>query len=686
MGEACDSSRPPLTLAAARQVLGSMRARDEPESATLPRIEGYIVERELGRGAGGVTYLARRADSEAKVALKVLHLHLGDGPASQRAWRELDALQQVRSPSVPRLLDFGTTSSSLYIATEYVEGTPLDRRFESPAPRDADELKSRVRLLERLARAAHTLHERGVIHRDLKPSNVIVGERDEPFIIDLGIAMLVTPDPLQTLTVEGAPVGTPAFMAPEQARGERHAISTRSDVYSLGAIGCWLCAGATPHDLTGATVHEAIRRVGSDPPRDPRAVWPQVPKPLAAVLTKACATRPADRYASAADLADDLRRWLTREPVQAGRAGPWRKAMRVLERHPAWTTAGASVLLGGSILTASLVASQVSTGRLYREPFQVRVDGEHGRWARLESRLGSLHEWRSSAEEGVSFAGLFDAGATPRLRVATVINDPIGLDAALDAQLCIWDAENPTRLLWRTRGTPDFVRAPRENLPPSTSGDFLNVAEVYTAGHAVFPVEVFAESPGLEIIATHHHRFDPAAIRVYSAGGEVLFEAWHWGSAGQLIWLPEDRLIVVMGCNNEHPLAELGEPGTDFRWPRVIFAVRPEYQARRGWINPTMARPGEGAVWYKCVLPLETADLIGPTVLARAPSDDDPARVDVQLFARDLPSATLAFGLDAEGNVVMRSESDGWRQQSHRLAALDPSLGNLPHVLAMPED
>lgn len=86
------------------------------------------------------------------------------------------------------------------------------------------------------------------------------------------------------------------------------------------------------------------------------------------------------------------------------------------------------------------------------------------------------------------------------------------------------------------------------------------------------------------------------------------------------------------------------------------------------------------------VLPLETADLIGPTVLARAPSDDDPARVDVQLFARGIPSATLAFGLDAQGNVVMRSESDGWRQQPHRLAALDPSLGNLPHMLAMPED
>ncbi len=692
MGDPGEIAHGSLSFAAASRVLAAIQdgpgVRGEGRAnSALPPIEGYMLERELGRGGGGVTYLAHKAGSGAKVALKLLHLPLSEGRASQRAWRELDVLQQIRSPSVPRLLDYGLASQSLYIATEYVEGTPLDRRFESPAPRDADDLRTRVRMLERLARAAHSLHERGVIHRDLKPSNVIVGKGDEPFIIDLGIATLVTPDPMATLTVEGAPVGTPAFMAPEQARGERDSISTRTDVYALGAIGSWLCTGATPHDLAGATLHEAIRRVGSEEPRQPRSVSPELPRLLAAVLAKACAPKPGERYMSAAELAADLGRWLRREPVLATSPGVWRRIARRVERHPAWTTTILCLILGAAIVGSSVLVRQSTISRLYRQPFRVELDEEHGRWARLESRAGPLFEWTSDAERGVGFVELYDAGPAirPRMRIATVIDGPPGAGMALDKQLCVWDARDPTRLLWQTRGTPDYLRAPRENLPPATSADLLSNPEAYTAGAAVV-AEVFAESPGLEIIATHHHRFDPAAIRVYSADGAVLFEAWHWGSASETLWVPQERLIVLSGCNNEHPLEAYGIPGTDLRWPRVVFAVRPRFGARQGWVNPRLARPGEAAAWYRCILPLEAGSLIAPATrppLLLANAAEHPARVlfTISALESDAPGASLTFVLDAEGSTLSPQPSDGWKQRDHPLRRMDLRLGGLPEPL-----
>ena len=269
----------------------------------FPQIAGYVIDRLLGAGGGGTVYRAVRAGSEHTVAIKLLNRRLGAGrgaPEAQRAWRELHLLSQLRLPCLPHVHDYDEHEGRLYIVTDYVDGLPLAEYCEEHKL----DCEARVKLLAAVADCVQTLHEHGVIHRDVKPANVIINPHGQPIIIDLGIAALLTDDVMETLTAEGAPIGSPAFMAPEQARGERDKISTRSDVYSLGATAYYILTGEPPHDMT-ATIHEAVRRVAQDDPRDPRELDRTLPKPLASVLWKAVSPKPADRYASAAGLAAD---------------------------------------------------------------------------------------------------------------------------------------------------------------------------------------------------------------------------------------------------------------------------------------------------------------------------------------------------------------------------------------------
>ncbi len=652
------------------------------ESPRRPIIDGYVLDRELGSGASGITYLAYKPGAEARVALKVLHASLSNKTKASRAWRELEMLQQIRVPCVPRLLDYGTTGGSLYIATEFLEGSPLDRLYAHAKPANPAEMRERMQLLERIARAAHTLHEHGVIHRDLKPSNVIVmpngpdGQGGTPFIIDLGIALIDTPDLHHTLTIEGPPIGTPAFMAPEQARGESAAISTRSDIYSLGAIGYWLCTGETPHDLAGVTLHEAIRRVGSEVPRGARGISGKLPKPLAAILDTACAAKSADRYASAADFADDIRRYLSREPVRATNPGPWRRLIRSVERHPVTTTAAVCLIL----LLTTLAARQATIWAFYQRPFRVVISTPDRQWARLESRSGDvLYEWQTDTGV-VRYAQLVDAGvgSSPRMRVITVLEEPLPPYNGPAQQLCVWDANNPDRLLWSTTGEPPEFQAPRHSLPEGTSGDFLATKEHYFASEVVV-ADVFDGTPGNELIVTFSHTFDPSTIRVYTIDGELLYQAWHWGSIESPVWLEEEGLLIATGCNNEYPLQELGYPGTAYRWPNVAFAIRPRFGASDDWINPRMALPGQEAVWYTWVYPLDARNEYSIGTSPRSTSGiDGPARFNIRISAKAHPDAAQILFCDSDGRILSTQVNDAWRSLSDDLDQTAFWLGEEP--------
>jgi predicted Ser/Thr protein kinase len=324
---------------------------EDPESARanpLPSIAGYQAVEEIGRGAGGIVYIAMHPAHNRPVAIKVFHRRIGEGDATQRAWRELDLLAQLQLPCVPRVLDYGLHEDQMFLVTEYIEGKSLSAYCAAGYMT----IGQRVSLLSSIAEAVQEIHDHGVLHRDLKPTNVIITPRGEPVIIDFGIASLLDPDANQTLTIEGAPIGTPAFMAPEQARGERSAVSVRCDVYSLGAIAYWMLLRQTPIDVE-CPVGEALRRITTESPRDPRKLDPSLDRELSAVLLRAVANEPADRTPSVRDLQEDLTAWLRGDPISWTKPSTTRVVTHWVRRHRA---ASLTALLIFSLFVTALGA------------------------------------------------------------------------------------------------------------------------------------------------------------------------------------------------------------------------------------------------------------------------------------------------------------------------------------------
>ena len=284
--------------------------------AALPEVDpkAYIPGIEIGRGGMGRVLAARDRKLRRDVVIKVLR----DGAYSARFAREALITARLQHPSIVRVYDAGRLEGEPFYAMEHVRGTTLDRKVA-----EAEDARARLALLPRVIAVADALayaHSEGEIHSDLKPANILCGDFGETVVIDWGLAKDLraaddsldpdrrvpgprdpAPDALSSsLTVAGAVMGTPSYMPPEQARGER--ADERSDVYALGAILYTVIAGAPP--LSGARALDDARAGGITPLRD-RA--PETPDELVSIVEHAMAFEPAERYANARELADDLR-------------------------------------------------------------------------------------------------------------------------------------------------------------------------------------------------------------------------------------------------------------------------------------------------------------------------------------------------------------------------------------------
>lgn len=398
--------RAPISFPAASRLIGMLLQDDDDtnEGSDLPKIAGYLIDRLLGKGGGGKVYLAFREQGGERVAIKLLNRSLGaNARADKRAWRELDVLSELRVPGVPPVSDYGIADGRLYITTAHVEGMTLDDHCDQKGL----DARQRVELLLKVAVVLQSLHERGVIHRDVKPSNVIVGNDDQPVIIDFGIASLLGQDGSESLTVAGAPIGTVGFMAPEQARGEKDQLSTRTDVYGLGATACLLLTGQTPHDVN-VPFHEAIRRVAQDPPRNPEILNQSLPASLAQIIVRATASNPEDRYPSAAAFGDDLKRWLRNEPIPWQRTHWWTRQVLAWRRNPRlfFTKAAAWTMVVVTLLTSTMAVAQYQIAQGERNNAQEaeRLRTEAETTAEAKSLLAVQQEqlkeeWKRQAEE-----------------------------------------------------------------------------------------------------------------------------------------------------------------------------------------------------------------------------------------------------------------------------------------------
>jgi TolB-like protein/Tfp pilus assembly protein PilF len=309
---------------------GSAVVGDDCRPPDMPDALGdYELLEEIGRGGQGLVYRARQKSLNRIVALKVIGLGRWATTAHIKRFRlEAEAAASLDHPNIVPIHEIGESDGSCYFSMTLVEGRRLDEviKSESVSNRRAAEL------IVKLARPVHYAHNRGILHRDIKPGNILIDAEGEPHLTDFGLARLVERESTITGTMVEA-LGTPSYMAPEQAAGDAKQLTQATDIYGLGAVFYHLLTGHPP--FGGATIYETVRLVLETEPLRPRLLNPKVDRDLSTICLKCIEKRPEHRYSSALALAEDLERWLKHEPIKARHVGGLTRVEKWVRRKPA---------------------------------------------------------------------------------------------------------------------------------------------------------------------------------------------------------------------------------------------------------------------------------------------------------------------------------------------------------------
>src|SRR5881409_2641066 len=310
----------------------------------LGQLGDYELLEEIGRGAQGVVFRARQKSLNRTVALKVIGLGQWATKAHlKRFRREAEAAASLDHPCIVPIYEVGERDGSCYFSMKFVEGGQLDEVIH----RTPMSIRQAAELIAKVARTVHYAHEHGILHRDIKPGNILLDAKGEPHLTDFGLARLIETESTVTRTKEV--MGTPSYMAPEQAMGNNAAVNSATDVYGIGAVLYQVLTGQPP--FAGGTTYETIKLLLDTEPKPPRLLNPKIDRDLSTICLKCLEKDSKRRYSSALALAEDLERWLKHEPIDARRTGIFARGKKWVRRNPT-----------SALLTASLVALAAASG------------------------------------------------------------------------------------------------------------------------------------------------------------------------------------------------------------------------------------------------------------------------------------------------------------------------------------
>ena len=339
-------------------------APDGKKAARAAGMQGelgdYELLEEIGRGGQGVVFRARQKSLNRTVALKVISLGQWASKAHLKRFRlEAEAAARLEHLGIVPIHEVGERDGQCYFSMKFVEGGQLDEVVR----RTPISIRQAVELIAKVARTVHYAHEHGILHRDIKPGNILLDAKGEPHLTDFGLARLVETESTVTRTLDV--LGTPSYMAPEQAVGNNAAVAKATDVYGIGAVCYQLLTGQPP--FAGGTTYETIKLLLDTEPRQPRLLNPKIDRDLSTICLKCLEKDPNRRYSSALALAEDLEHWLKHEPIQARRTGIVARSRKWVWRNPSVAVMAAMLLalavpLGVTIWKSEFPRQPVTTG------------------------------------------------------------------------------------------------------------------------------------------------------------------------------------------------------------------------------------------------------------------------------------------------------------------------------------
>ena len=617
---------------------------------TPPLVPGYEIQHELGRGGMGVVYKARDLELNRPVALKMILSGSHAGTTERdRFKREAEAVAQLQNPHIVQIFEIGEANGHPYLALEFVDGGSLAQHLAGkpwPARESAE-------LVELLAGAMQYAHDHGIVHRDLKPGNILLqGARGEgqaasidkssprfllpprpsppgpvPKITDFGLAKRLDSDPGDGVTKTGAVMGTPGYIAPEQASGKGREVGPAADVYALGAILYECLTGRPP--FRGETPLDTVLQVLNDDPVPPHRLHHGIPRDLETICLKCLTKNPAKRYASARDLSEDLRRFLNGEPIRARPLSAWGRGVKWAKRHPALTTFGVLLVLATAtvvgVLGVAYAQVKDAVAQKEAEAEAARVAKEHEQIERRRAELLAI-ENENARKAAVAQAEELkrEAERTRRSAYALQLNQV--------AALCERDPKRALQLL------DDDVRCPPD-LRDFTWAYLRRLCQreelVYVEHDRDDALYAVAYSPGGTFVATAGR---DGRVRVWDpkTGQTFAVLAGHAGRVLGLAFSPDGGLLATAGADHTVRLWEF--PANMLDLARKTATAVPIFQpVLRFTLPPTLTL-------------------------------DDTNRAEVTCVAFSPDGRTLAAGLD-DGRLKLW-DLGGWRLSQFDAAAV----------------